>query len=494
MTLSARTENSAVAYSTSNNALIDFFSKAGSMIDKKRRTVEQYDVLQLFDPAWQLDNVRAMKLALWLRDCRGGAGNRSGFRKVLAWLAVHQTGWAEVNMAQVPGVGRWDDLLAFMGTPCEKQALEMWVTAVKDGNGLAAKWVPRKNKEVFNKMRKIAGMSPKAFRQLVVKHTKVVETLMCEGKFDEIVYNHVPSVAMARYKRAFNRHDEARFNEWTARLATGEADENGEVAKVHADVLFPHDIVRMLVAEGYINHNSWYFDREEAKEGTCPLADAQFAALPDYMEGADARIMTLCDFSGSMNMEKLSNNITAMDVSMALGLYCSDRIGEDNPFYRSYIPFSSQARFRNWNGKTFTEECQAISKDESYAGSTNVADAVELILRAGKSFRATADEMPNMLLIISDMQFDSGSSTDKTVIEKALDRWVEAGYNKPTVVYWDTSGRANTQAESTTDNVALVSGFSPSILKAILQADDFSPMAVMDKALEKYDVVVPEAA
>ena len=50
------------------------------------------------------------------------------------------------------------------------------------------------------------------------KQIGVVESLMSAGKWDEIKYPEVPSRAMMIYRKAFMKHDEARFNEFIGKV------------------------------------------------------------------------------------------------------------------------------------------------------------------------------------------------------------------------------------------------------------------------------------
>jgi len=468
----ARGHNGDFLHDSTGNALLEFFSKAGSLFEKR----EEYyggetSALNLFKPAFATDKVRAAKLAFWLRDCRGGAGNRSGFRSVVKWLSENHSEWIEANLHLIPTTGRWDDLIACFDTPCEDAAVAYWARVIADtDNGacaLACKWAPRekKNKVVFAKLRKALGMSPKAYRKHLAEYTKVVETAMCSGDWHDIDYNTVPSVAMARNAQAFLKHDPARYDSWRESLT----DENSDT-KVNASALFPHDVLRT--------------SSRDAK-----LANAQFAALPNFMEGTEMRIMPICDFSGSMSVH-VSGEIRAIDISASLGLYCSDRVGENNPFYRKLIPFSTDSKLVSWKGQTFSEASRTIRN--GYMGSTNVKAALDQILNSAKMFNATNDQIPNCLLIISDMQFDHGADgAEKTTVESCMEEWEAAGYDRPRIVYWNTAGNAGSPSRSH-ENVALVSGFSPSVLGAVLGGTDFSPMAVLDRAIEKYEVVVPD--
>jgi hypothetical protein len=371
----------------------------------------------------------------------------------------------------VPETGRWDDLIACIDTPCEDEAIAFWAGAIAENNGLACKWAPRekKNKIVFSKLRKSLKMSPKEFRKFVSERTNVVEKAMCSGNWEQIDYNTVPSVAMARSANAFLKHDAARYDEWRTSLS-----EEGTTNKVNASTLFPHDV--------------YLTSQRDPK-----LANAQFDALPNYMEGNDLRIMPICDFSGSMNCSVTGGTIRAYDVSMSLGLYCSDRVGKENPFYRKFIPFSTTSVLVDWEDMTFTQAARSCGNH--YVGSTNVKAALDQILSSAKMFNATNDQIPNCLLIISDMQFDKGGTdhADETTINMCMREWEANGYNRPKIVYWNTRGKKGSPDTQTREDVALVSGYSPSILGSILGCpDDFSPMAVLDNAIEKYEIVIPE--
>jgi hypothetical protein len=477
--------NGDFCYDNSENPLLEFFSKAGSLMEKRGSYYgDETSAVQLLRPAWTYDKKRAMKLSMWLRDCRGGSGNRSGFRSVIAWIAKEDPAWIKANIKLIPEVGRWDDLKALIGTPCEDAAISLWKDAILEGDALACKWVPRekRNKEVYQKIRKAVGMKVPEFRKYLSANTQVVETAMCNDEFYKINYNHVPSVAAGRYKNAFNKHDGARYTQYVNDLEKG-VDENGNEVKINASVLFPHDCIRTLMSEGRKGHE-------------CKVANAQFEAMPNFMEGTDARIMTLADFSGSMST-KVSGSISARDVALGLSLYCSDRLGEGNPFYKKFMSFSSDAQLNDWKGKTFSGG--AWGNYGSYMGSTNVKAALDKILESAKMFNATNEQMPNMLLIISDMQFDEPhgwggggcSNADQTAVETAMKEWEDAGYNRPRIVYWNTAGYAGSPSTKAHSDIGLVSGFSPSILKAVLGGEDFTPMGILERAIEKYEVVEP---
>jgi hypothetical protein len=292
---------------------------------------------------------------------------------------------------------------------------------------------------------------------------------MCNNEWANINYSTVPSVASARYKNAFKRHD-AQYEEWVKSLT-----KEGTETKVNAETLMPHDIVRMVQT-----------DINDATTGA--LADAQLKAMPNFMEGTNYRIMPICDFSGSMHVQ-MSGSIQAYEVSLALGLYCSEKVGSENPFYRKVIPFSTDSKIESWKNKSFAQAVRDIPN--GYCGGTNIQKALNKILEAATLFNVTNDQIPNVLLILSDMQFDQGVEDCGTPVNESLAKWKSAGYDIPKVIYWNLAGNAGQPATCADKNVALVSGFSPSVLKAVLGGTDFSPIAIMNSAISKYNVVVP---
>lgn len=411
-----------------------------------------------------------------------GAGARQNFRDIIHWLASESPEWVKANIHLIPLYGRWDDLKALYNTPCEDDAVKFWCEALINYNQqvtpLASKWANRQDWRLRNYL----GMTPKEFRKMVSKNSgDIVEKKMCAGNWEEINFSHVPSVAMARYRNAFNKHVPALYQAWGQRVVKGEE-------KVNAKVLFPHDFVRTVKST----------PREEKTQDYKELMDKTFESLPDYITNPNIRIMPICDFSGSMGLG-VSGAITAMDVSLALGLYCSDRLGKDNPFYRKLIPFSTNSKLESWADMSVVD---AIAKiPNGYCGSTNIQKALRVLLDSAKFWNVPKDKMVNTLLILSDMQFDPAAVNkyymgtvdySETVVERCMQEWVDAGYDKPNIVYWNLHAYDNQPGTKHSKGIALVSGFSPSILETVLNGDSIDPVKIMLKTIEPYEVVIPE--
>jgi len=476
-----KTNEDAFQYEHSLDHCVEFFSKAGSIYDNDnyRFYGNNEDILSLFQRAWITNKEVAFKLLLWVRDCRGGAGNRSGFRKCIKWLAnkPEDYKWVVENIKLIPKYGRWDDMKSLFNTKVEKSAVYEWVEELLENNILAAKWANRKDIPLYLELKKASIVRNIGdFRRYLAKLRKdhIVESKMCSKNFNKINYENVPSVAMARYTNAFNTNDKDRFLSYKESLIKGNT-------KINADVLFPYDCVRTY------------------ENGDRDIANAQFDALPNYMN--DENVLVLADTSGSMCASIGAGKITAYDVSRSLALYCSGKLPKENPFYKKFIQFKSESEFSDWEGLKFSDALNNHHIFNGACGGTRIDKALNLILKTGKMFKVADVNMPSMLLICSDMQFSVGISNNYvgqkgikeqnieqlTEIEKCLREFDKEGYTRPQIVYWNLVPYYGQPDTVDSKNVSLVSGFSPSILKSILACEYFSPVTVMMKTLEKYD-------
>lgn len=431
-TSSARTENGMAAHNTTGQYTLDLFGKIGS--------ARHADLTQTFLNAYIENADVATRILLWARDARGGSGERETFRKLFALLIKEDVEQAAKVLAKVPELGRWDDVLVAMGTKLESQAVEMIRDALAADNGLCAKWMPRKG-EVASKLRVKLGFSPKFYRKRLVELTKVVETQMCNKQWDAITFEHVPSVAMSRYAKAFRRNSKT-FATYIDKVDSGEA-------KMNMSVAFPHDVVRALTYGG------------KAKD-----ADVMWKNLPDLLADSTERFIPVVDVSGSMG-SLVSGSITAMDISIGLGIYCAQR--NRSVFNNQVITFSEKPSMVRIPSN-LSDAVNTVRRME-WGMNTNLEAVFKMILDAAKKGNLTQDDLPTKVLIVSDMQFDScikePSNTAYTMIRR---QYEEAGFEMPTVVFWNVCARATTVPITIDEhNTALVSGFSPSILKSLMK-------------------------
>lgn len=456
---SATTANGAVTNASSLNANVDLFFLAGASRGK--------DITSTFVKAFVEDHEVATRVLMWARDARGGAGERATFRSLFGYLLKNNSDIASRVLAKAPELGRWDDVLVAFGSPIEREALRMIAFALNEvKDGLCAKWMPRQGPEA-NKIRSYMRLTPKQYRKLLVGLSSTVEQKMCAQDWTGIVYPHVPSVAAGRYQKAFLKHDPVGYAGYKAKLETGEA-------KINASVAYPYDVIRSL------------------KNGDTTVANAQWAALPNYLEGSDENILPVVDVSGSMSGVAVSGSVTAMDVSISLGLYLSERMG--GVFKDQFVTFSSTPTLQKVAGN-LGERYNQMSRAD-WDMSTNIQAVFKLILTAGVKHKVPQSEMPTKVLILSDMEFDACVTADvsNTVSVSAMEmiekEFAAAGYKLPQIVFWNLNGRAgNSPVTYNKVGAALVSGFSPSIVKSVLGGEEMTPISIMLKAVmvEKYD-------
>ena len=457
----AVTENGMATNTTSLNYNVDLFFKGGAM-----RVAEEADIIALVSKAWNEDQTTCLRNLFWIRDVRGGAGERRFFRIAIKYLAdVDPQGMANV-IGFIPEYGRWDDLLIFEGTSSEDYAMSLIDKALTDGNGLCAKWMPRKG-TFASKLKGFMGLSPKGYRKKLVELTKVVETQMCANVWENINYEHVPSLAMSRYGKSFKKHTPEKFSSYIESLKKGEA-------KINAAAVYPYDITKSL--------------------NTNDAAQEQWKALPNYLEGNTERILPLVDVSGSMSTS-CGGNLTCMDVAISLGLYISER--NEGPFKDHFITFSNSPKLQHLTGDLKSRFDQLAHAD--WGMNTNLQAVYQLILNQAKRHSIPQDEMPTQILILSDMEFDQATDArggwtreenisvwNQTAQEMVRQMFQDAGYEMPNIIYWNIQSRGeNVPVRFDEQGTALISGFSPSIMTSLLGGAEMTPVSIMMETLNK---------
>ena len=449
----ARTANGMKARKSTANACVDLFYKIGASRGK--------NITGEFTAAYVENSDVALRIAQWSRDVRGGAGERQIFRDLLVHLEKTDPDAALALLKKVPEVGRWDDIFVFSTPALKTAAYTMLGDALRAQNGLAAKWTPRKGK-IAAEVRAFFGMTPKQYRKSLVAMTTVVETQMCAGDWDNINFSHVPSVAARNYKKAFGRHTPL-FAEYVAKLVSGD-----KTVKVNANAIFPHDVLK-----GVIN-------RTTLDKTTTDHIVAQWDALPNYV--GDASIMPIVDVSGSMSCPAGKNtNVTCMDVSISLGLYLADK--NKGVFKDTFLTFSDKPQLVTLKGNIVDKVAQMSKSD--WDMSTNLHAAMDKILSVAVKGSVPASDMPKMLLILSDMQFNQCAKHDDSAMEMIERKFEAAGYTVPQIVFWNLNSSDNVPVKADKSGAALVSGFSPSIMTSLLAADldQFTPEGIMLKTV-----------
>ena len=481
----ATTENGALAYRTTGKALLDLNFAVASL-----RSASPVDIANRFEKAFFEDKVIAMKWLFYARDIRGGLGERRLFRTVFGNMASTNPEYVAPLIRLVPEYGRWDDLWCLLDTKLAKTVLEVVAEQLKadilgmekgESISLLAKWLPTakssnaSTRKYARQIINFVGVDEKTYRKTktkLLKHLDVVEVKMSSNRWDEIKYEAVPSRANLRYNPAFLRHDEERRREFLSKL------EKGEV-KINASTLFPHDIVHKYTNGGWRSVG----DYDAAIEGL-------WKALPDVVKGCGNTIV-VADGSGSMTVRVGGTNVSALEVANALAIYFAER--SSGQFKDNYITFSRRPQLVDLsNGKNLREKLQ-IALRHSEVADTNVEAVFDLILTTAITNNMRQDELPENILIISDMEFNSCAVAshgrlDARLFQVIAKKYADAGYKLPRLVFWNVNSRTGAIPIKENDlGVALVSGFSTNIVKMVM-SNQTDPYACLLEALnvERY--------
>ena len=454
------TENGMPTRSSSVNSVLDLFFKMGGA-----RNTDTQELISWLVKAFGENPELTMKCIFYNRDVRGGQGERRSFRVFFKYLAENYPDTALKVLPFIPEYGRWDDVIfTCFDTPLESNAADFILSALKSGDKLCAKWMPRENKSHSEEAKKLMSyfdLDERSYRKLLAGNTQVVENLMCKNQWGEINYNHVPSIAMKNYRKAFGKHDQERFGKWIEDLAKPESG-----AKIHADAIFPSDIVKNVAVAYTLQEKT--------------LLDAQWKALPDYMPKGK-HMIPVCDVSGSMSGEP-------MNVCISLGIYLGER--NEGPFKDAFITFSGKPTLQVLKGKTLCDKYVELIRAH-WDMNTDLEAVFKLILNQAQRYNLPQESMPDSIVIISDMQFDQCiEEPDNSGMEMIRRMYQESGYNVPNVYFWNVRTSYGVPVKFDEKGTALISGYSPSIMKNFLEGD-IDPIKIMLKTLnsERYSKI-----
>lgn len=447
------TENGMPTNSTSGNEVVDLFFIQGA----SRQAEDK--LMNAFNKALYSNPQLTMKSMFYCRDIRGGQGERKAFRLMFAELCKTIPALAKKVMHLVPEYGRWDDLFIALDYEETKQmALQIIAEGIRQRNGLLAKWLPREGKKNYMKygdvVRRYLRLNQKAYRKMLVELTSVVENQMCLNRWDKINFEQIPSVAHNKYRKAILKHDPIRYRLFLEQVKNG-------TAKINASAIFPSDIVKKVLAGDEVG------------------IVEQWNALDNYVpEGK--KFLPVCDVSGSMEGEP-------MNVCISLGVYLSER--NISPFKDMFFTFSEEPQLIKLAG-TVVQRIKQL-RTATWGFNTNLEKLFRTLLSKAVASALKQEDMPDYLIILSDMQFDqaTGHPTD-SAFEMIKRNYKEAGYEMPQIIFWNLRTSEGIPVKYDEHGVALVSGYSPSIMRTAL-GTGISPTQVMLDTLNqpRYDLV-----
>lgn len=445
------TNNGASTHSTTYNSCLDLFSSIGASRNN------QEGIKETFNKAFKEDSLKATAILAYARDIRhNGAGERAVFRTLAKELVSKDMSLAIKLCKLIPELGRWDDMKVFYGTSLEKLASTLWADAILREDVLAAKWAKREDKL----LQVALNMNEAKLRKTLssIRKAHIPEAKMCAKQWDQIEYDKLPSVCGLRSAKAFRRNDGERYQEFL----------DSKETKVNVSVAFPHDVYRVY------------------KSGDYHVADKYWTNLPDL--GIEGNILPVVDVSGSM-LCTASGSIRCIDISVSLGVYLAQHIKGN--FQNVMFTFSEKPTLVILPKTDKTKDLFSFTERMNWGMSTNIQKMYEELLRMAIKVNATNKDMPKALLILSDMEFNQCNGSFKenkqTILENMREKFNDAGYKLPTIIFWNLNAQYdNFPSMSQEEGVALIAGFSPNIIKPILNGEIITPISVMNRSIAPF--------
>lgn len=473
------TENGAMTNVSSLSACVDFFFQIGSS-----RTLSNAAIIKLYTNAVKENEKVANAILLYSRDCRGGMGERKAFITIVNYLNTKksQNELVQKLLNATPHLGRFKDLLEMdLRDENFEHMASIYAKALQDEDQkfLAAKWAYRKSPKgrsgYVTKFVNALGMERGEYRRKIAELSEgTLERKLTEKRMDEVNLSQVSAVAMARNMKAIEGQAKEKFEDFVDDVEEGKAE-------IKAGAIFPYDVLRQV--DLFSSWSGWSGTSTATQKRAI---EAQWAALPELTGGKS--VMPIIDVSGSMCCQIGAGKIQAIEVAVSMGLYMSEKI--NGAFKDTFMTFDSNSKIVHVKGSVL-EKMKTIAT-APWGGSTNIDAAFENMLTFAKKHKVSAEDMPEILMIFSDMQFDyCGKMTN---YESLKAKYAKAGYRMPQVVFWNIAGGTgrtrNSPVTVREDGVALVSGFSPSIAQTVLEAREFSPRGMVIDAVMKprYDV------
>lgn len=459
-------------YATTYSANLDIFCG----ISRFNPTDE---IVSKFKCAIDENNELALANLLYILDIRGGKGERELFKVMFRYLCNNEKELALKILPFISEYGRWDYVLEGLNTLIDKEVVNLIKTQLEidkssKNPSLLAKWLPSvKNHNKINDtaiiLRKKLGLKEEEYRKLVTsirRKLKLVETNLTNKEYQSIEFDKVPTKAMLKYRNCFYGKCPKEYLEYLNSVKKG-------TKKINTKGLFAYEIVRNILYGTYSNEDELY--------------DVMWNNQKDILDKCNKNILVMADTSGSM--EYPSN--TPLANSIGLAIYVAER--NTGIFKNHFITFSSKPVLQEIKGETITDKVKNI---KCIVENTNIDKAFKLLLETASNNNISQEEMPEFIVIISDMEFDQGVySKDGTNFSGWKKAFETKGYKLPKVIFWnvacDTYGVPVTKFEQ---DVAMISGFSTNVLENLFDIESYDPVKVMLKTLDKYKILLQEVA
>ena len=465
------TKNGDKCYNTSGNPLLDFFFHLTRGYDVRDEELESL---------WRFDPNKFIQILKHARDVRQGKGEKRIVKNALLWLRKHKYKTYLLNLRDfTERLGCIKDL-SHLSMGKRTPELDLIVTLLRedmeappDGPiSLAAKWAPSEGKQFHRQAKYIAAkLFPKSrtanrkYRKLLTRlraRLNLVETKVCSRKWSEIDYPRIPSRAHKLLRATFYKHDKKRYESYINDCKMGKG-------KINTSAVLPHELVHACLTNSY---------------------DDTIQVMWNNMIKVNLKSsVAIVDVSASMNTP--TSCVRPIEVSIALGLMVAEMAS--GPFKNRVLTFDDMPTWHMIEPDTSLLQKVEKLKWAEWGGSTDLRASFDLILDLATSSHCKQEDIPQTLYIFSDMQFNEACKDTDSTFEYAKKQFESAGYSLPSIVFWNLNGaNSGTPIQSSEHNTALVSGFSPILLKLFMKGN-LDPVEVMEDAIRPYNGNIDES-
>ena len=405
----------------------------------------------------QIGNTEKDQLfARFVRDPRFGLGRRD-----LGRVLMHMAG---CSIEDIVKSGRVDDLFVYDSKSCDyyidADILDYLKREIENGNELVKKWMPRyssKNLMIARQIAKYWGMNKQQYGHFIKCDT--TENKLSRKNTSEIKFEQVPSLAMIKYFNRFQSKEDtkARFEKYLEDVRSGKKELKIATTTVY-DIYRNRDKIDPVL----------FFDKiEKIKINAIPIVDTSGSMY----NGNDSigKAYAIGHYLAKCSTYAPNKVITFSSRPSLLTL------GVEN-VYNDGWGYHTENRKQNLSNCKNQYEREIQSMYTGDCSNTDFCKVMELL--------KDLDDMPEYLVVLSDMEFDYGSCQSKDELERL---WKANGWTTK-IVWWNLNERSITVPEMDSHGNIYLSGYSPMLLKFLEVG--FDGTAFLNKLLDEYKKAV----
>jgi hypothetical protein len=461
-------------------------------------------LIRILDKCAKENLIDAFVLVFYLRDCRGGKGERALGRKALQWLAINYPQQFAKVLKFVPEYGRWDDLFVLFPNAIllnrmdnylskdvdidlvkniQSLAVKMYasrlqedIKVMKIGGkiSLAGKWAPTENDkndqqyEIVDVLCNELNVSKAVYRKRILsplrKYLKLVEHSLQNNVLSKIQYDKIPNVAFQKYYNVFKKRDEISFSLYL---------KTTNITHTKTSNPFPHDILKEYDI----------FNTHSIK----PVVEEKWSYfLQHYKRVHINKIVPILHTSPSFYNNK---DMFLRAISLALFICRKGSKPFNNLIIRNH---KTQFHYIPEQEDVFSSLKQLIEYSDQ--DDIDIVSVMKKVAENAKENNLQSNEMPDMFIYICDSQHIQKQmrslqfNTQSKMVQKIQNIFEECGYVMPKIVFFNMNASSTCfPILSNHHNVGMISGYSPQVLNSLLHNHDelFTCKTILNNILYK---------